>query len=290
MDNSGVVTQSPSAGQVGYPVKLVGRARTFASRLPLEAFTDLSNNSSTRVYMYCWIDSERGQGARVNYVSPDIAGSCGSSFPVGRGLKADNVKGRGQLAHEGEFSMTIHVRDNDPDLLKIMGCIRMKDDESDNTRTATLASSAVQLDRLLMGEEQYHTMYSQFDPGNYTEFVIRAVNAGDYANSDHGAQTSHPFIKLSPSSLWNIDVFQEAASGVSESMEAKRKMFRINPPNGLEALLEGETRCVKSHPPLPSCMLFLSLLLGTPAYALAPFLASPAGKWEEQRSNREPLP
>ena len=269
--------------QGSYPLRLVGRARTFASRLPVEAFTDLSSSSSTRVYMYCWIDSERGQGAHVNYVPLDIAGAYGRANAL-QAVGATNSRGD-PLAHEGEFTMTLFVQDNDPDLLKIMGCIRMKDDQSNNTRTATLAASAVQLDRLLMGEEQYHTMASPFDPGNYTEFVIRAANASDYANSENNPEVSAKVhIKLSRSKLWNMPQYREGMQKVQENMGAKMEACMVKPAEGGASFLDGETRY---DPPskVHSLVMFLTLFLGTPGYVLIA-----AGNSAEPRSSRGHLP
>lgn len=248
-------------------VMLEGRARTFVNRLAAEAVCDLGDNSHMRVYMYCWIDSERGQGAHVHYAPRDIALQPGS----GTGLQ--------DAQHDGEFSMGLHVLDNDPDLLKIMACMRMRDQETKNERTVTLAASAVQMDRLLMGEEQTLTMYSQFDPGNYTEVVIRASNANEFANCPHATPSVSgqplPLVKLSRSNLWDMGISDQVASEVSGNMQEKIQKYLMESPPGGQPFIPGLTRSapVSQNDPL----LFFSLFLGTPGYALTPLLAPQLG-------------
>lgn len=259
----------PARGMSGivqyHHVRLEGRARTFVNRLPADVVCDLTDGSPMHVYMYCWIDSERGQGARVHYSPCDIAASPGT---VGA-----------EIQHHGEFDLALHVLDNDPDLLKIMACMRMKDQETKNSRTVTLAASAVQLDRLLMGEEQKLTMYSQFDPGNYTEVVIRASNAQEFANcasAKAAGQEHRPLVKLSRSSLWDMDVSDQAVNGVSAAIVEKIQKYLMSAPPGGEPFIAGLTRsprrvaCIKP-------LVFLSLFLGTPGYALTPMFTPQLG-------------
>ena len=226
-----------------YPLQLVGRAKTFVARLPVNALEDLSGQD-LRVYIYCWIDSTRGQGGHVHYNPCDIASDS-----------------RVKPKHDGEFSVSVNVRESgDPDLIKIMACMRMKDQETKNTRNATLAVSAAQLDRMLTGEEQALTMFDQFTPGNYTEVRIWVANAADFANhasTPVGSQL--PRISFRRSSLWDIEtVFRPAVTSASNSIMSVLVSNRMEPTEGGAPFLSGLTRFVY----------FLSLFLGTPAYVL----------------------
>lgn len=251
------------AQKLYHHIKLEGMARTFVNRLPADVVCDLTDGSPMHVYMYCWINSERGQGARVHYSPFDIAAS-----PL-----AIQPETATTIQHHGEFDLALRVQDNDPDLLKIMACMRMTDQETKNPRTVTLAASAVQLDRLLMGEEQKLTMYSQFDPGNYTEVVIRASNAHEFANCASVSQAPpRPLVKLSRSSLWDMDVSDQAVGGVSASMVEKIQKYLMAAPPGGEPFVAGLTRW-PAQPFAP--LVFLSLCLGTPGYALTPILLAP---------------
>jgi hypothetical protein len=226
-----------------YPVQLVGRVKTFVARLPVNALEDLSGRD-LRVYIYCWIDSTRGQGGHVHYNPCDIA-----------------TEANKQPKHDGEFSISVNVRESgDPDLIKIMTCMRMKDQETKNTRNATLAVSAAQLDRMLTGEEQALTMFDQFTPGNYTEVRIRVANAADFANhasTPVGSQL--PRITFNRSSLWDIEtVFRPVVTSTSNSIMSVLVSNRMEPTEGGAPFLAGLTRLA----------FFLSLFLGTPAYVL----------------------
>jgi hypothetical protein len=226
-----------------YPLQLVGRVKTFVARLPVNALQDLSGQD-LRVYLYCWIDSTRGQGGHVHYNPCDIA-------------SGPNQK----PTHDGEFSISINVRERgDPDLIKIMGCLRMKDQETKNTRNATLAVSAAQLDRMLTGEEQALTMFDQFTPGNYTEVRIRVANAADFANHASAPVGSQlPRISFKRSSLWDIEtVFRPAVMSASNGIMSVLVSNRMEPTEGGAPFLSGLTRF----------FFFLSLFLGTPAYVM----------------------
>jgi hypothetical protein len=218
-----------------FQIQLEGRVKTFASKLPVNALVDVSGEA-VRVYLYCWIDDTRGQGAHVHYNPSHIA------------LEPTNPA----LRHDGWYSLTLSVRDGDPDLLKVMACMRMKDQETKNTRNATLAVGGALLARLLAGEEQCFTMQDQFMPGNYTEVVMRVANS-----EPSGGGLSQ--LSLSRSSLWDIDTVFEPV--VTENSNRIMNIFVSNhmqPTKGGAGFLGGLTRSV--------C--FLTLFLGTPAYVL----------------------
>ena len=227
-----------------YPVRLEGRVKTFAAKLPVDSLADLSGTcDGARVFLYCWIDQTRGQGAHVHYQSGHIAVD-----PVDSSVR-----------HNGWYCMDIRVRDGDPDILKVAACMRLKDQETRNTRNATLAVSGTQLDRLLMGEEQSFTMIDQFIPGNYTEVVMRATNASDYANHPAAAPGA-PRITLGRSSLWDIEtVFRPVVTNNSNRIMDILVTNKMHPTKGGAGFLAGMTRSVPC---------FITLFLGTPAYVL----------------------
>jgi hypothetical protein len=228
-----------------YPIRLEGRVKTFAAKLPIDSLADLSGGTldGARVFLYCWVDQTRGQGAHVHYQSSHLA-----SDPVDPALR-----------HNGWFCMDMSLRDGDPDILKVAACMRMKDQETNNTRNATLAVSGTQLDRLLMGEEQTFTMVDQFVPGNFTEVVMRATNASDYANHP-GAHPGAPRISLSRSSLWDIEtVFRPVVTDNSNRILDILVSNKMKATKGGSGFLAGMTRSVPC---------FITLFLGTPAYVL----------------------
>lgn len=235
-----------------YPLNLEGKMRTFVGRMPVEALVDISDGSDISVFLYCWASPGRGQGGRAHYAPCDIATNLGAPAP----------------SHTGDFKLVLNLRQGDPDLLKLTACIRMKDVQTSSKRTATLAASAVQLDRLLAGEELSATMYDQFIVGNYTEVVIKASNASDYANFRGGVGdglTSLPLISLSRSRLWDIDKSDQEVVGVSNNIQQAMAAHGVQHSPGGNQFSSGMTR-------YPKALLFLSLFLGTPAYVLCPFV------------------
>jgi hypothetical protein len=160
------------------------------------------------------------------------------------------------------------IRDGDPDLLKVMACFRMKDNETNNRRTTTLAASAVHLGKLLETGEQRHTMYSQFDMGNYVELLVRVTNASQQSSSMMGERAAHPpLVRLQRSALWDVKEMAQDAQDVSSSMRSSMNKYAMKDPPGGASFRLGETRC-DFVAPLPTPLLFLCLCLGTPAYSL----------------------
>ena len=260
MDTSGVAGQGYA---MEYPVTLAGQMRTFVGRMPVEALVDLSDGADIGVYLYCWASPRRGQGGHAHYAPCYIASGLDANQP--------------RPSHVGDFSLVLNLRDGDPDLLKITACIRMKDEQTSSKRTGTLAASAVQLDRLLAGEELSLTMYDQFIVGNYTEMVIRATNASDYANFKGGlgvgdGLSALPLINLQRSRLWDIEKSDKDVVAVSNNIQASMTAHGVLHTPGGAQFSSGLTRYGKA-------LLFFSLFLGTPAYALCPLFQrdGPAG-------------
>lgn len=237
-------------------LELEGETKVFLGGLAVDSLVDLSVSDSS-VWVYAWVDGTRGAGAHAVFQPPDIAQDPSSS-PY----------------HNGTFRLSIPLRIDgvpEPDLLKFMSCMRMKDRKTKNRRDFTLAASATQLDRLLQGEEQAFTMYDQFVDGNYTEVRLRAVNAASFLQ---GAAQRVVFRR---SALWDIETdFKSVVSDVSNNMMASVLRLQMQPTEGGAPFAQGLTRFV----------VFLSLFLGTPAYAL--LLLSPAGSSAAPSSARAP--
>jgi hypothetical protein len=232
-----------------HTIQLVGRVKSFVDALPMNSIADLSG-SNLRVYLYCWIDPERGEGGHVHYAPCDIAGN--PQAPV----------------HDGEFSIPLRIRDKDPDLLKVLCCMRMKDEESRNTKNYTLAVSATQLDRLVAGEEQAFTMYDQFNPANYTEVRMGVANPPPQG------------ITFTRSALWDIEGdFKSVATDISNNIMSNIVTNHMQSTEGCDLFTAGLTRYV------PTPLVFLSLFLGTPAYTLMT-----AGSLGGPSSTRRPAP
>ena len=223
-------------------LELEGETKVFVSGLPVDSILDLSASDSS-VWVYAWVDGTRGAGAHAIFQPMDIAAKDSSG---------------NTCYHNGTFRLTLPLRTDgtaEPDLLKFMACMRMQDCKTKNRRDFTLAASATQLDRLLQGEEQAFTMYDQFVDGNYTEVRLRAVNASSFGGSGAGGSR----VVFRRSSLWDIESdFKSVVSDVSNSMMASVLRLQMQPPEGGAPFAQGLTRCV----------VFLSLFLGTPAYAL----------------------
>jgi hypothetical protein len=242
------VASGPTTGVVvEYPLKLQGTVRLFTNNLPMDSFINLSNPGDHQTYTYCWIDGTRGSGAHVAFAAQGAP---------------------------GVFNLNINLRQEDPDLLKMQACMRMRDENTNNLRTVTLAVSAVDLGKLLSGEEDHIVMCDQFIEGNYCELTIRLTNASDYANfkgpqAEKGlgllpVASTKPFIQLKPSSLRSLKDINEQVTTVSSRFIDAMGRFNVSMAKGGAPFYRGVTRSV------PTPVLFLSLMLGTPAYVFCP--------------------
>jgi hypothetical protein len=224
-----------------YPLRMEGTARLYTCNLPMDTFVDFSDPKDHQSYTYCWIDGERGRGGHISFPTPGTS---------------------------GVFKLDINLRQGDPDLLKTQVSMHMRDQNTNNFRTVTLAVSAVDLSKLLAGETDRVVMYDQFVPGNFCDLSIRATNASDYANFQAAtavsASTTKPLLQLRPSSLRNLKIINDQVKSVSDQFVDAMGRFNVAMAKGGEPFYRGVTRC----PPAP--VLFFSLMLGTPAYALFP--------------------
>ena len=228
-----------------YPLRMEGTARLYTCNLPMDSFVDFSDPKDHQSYTYCWIDGERGRGGHISFPTPGTS---------------------------GVFKLDINLRQGDPDLLKTQVSMHMRDQNTNNFRTVTLAVSAVDLEKILAGETDRVVMYDQFVPGNFCDLSIRATNASDYANFKAAATASElglilgpkPLLQLRPSSLRNLKIINDQVKSVSDQFVDALGRFNVAMAKGGEPFYRGVTR----SPPAP--VLFFSLMLGTPAYALFP--------------------
>jgi len=246
-----------------HQIHLTGQARHFIMRVPCDLLRDMSDKSKTSMFLYCWMDSKRGQGAHVQY----------DPVAMEKGLSSDPTS----PCHTGVFSMTIPVMSNDLDLLKIMSCVRIKDETTGNYRTDVVACGAVRMDRLLMGCEEKVQLTSVFDSGACTEVHVRASNADQFENSraallpvDDFSSGSLPRITFRPSVMWRMDELCSMVDLASDTLTLQMDKCNIKGPDGGSTFLEGKTRW--SVRALNHCLCIFSIFLGTPGYALAPLL------------------
>lgn len=275
--------QAPARVGQTYTLHLQGQSRTFVMRLPVDLVCDLTDTSNTSMFVYCWIDSERGVGAHVHYAPVDMAASLGDGTDFAH-------------CHTGGFEMDIEIRaDDEIDLLKAMSCIRIRDPATGNYRTDVVACGAIKLDHLLMGHDVSQTLDSVFDNYNRTDLRVCATNAHMFANSHSElvSQGSHslPMIRFRPSSLWRMSELEESVNLTCDTLKLQMDRCKIKGPRGGEQFLLGKTRSGARF--LDRCICFFSLCLGTPGYALAPLLTplppcSPAGSSAAPPSTRAP--
>lgn len=243
-----------SKSVVDYPLHIEGTARLYTCNLPMDTFVDFSNPKDHQSYTYCWINGDRGAGGHISFPTP---GTC------------------------GEFKVDLSVRQGDPDLLKTQVSMHFRDENTKNFRTSTLAVSVVDLCKLLEGGEDRVVMYDQFVQGNFCDLTFRLTNASDYANykGDSGVGRSvstrpKSFLNLKPSALRGLKDINEQVNSVSQHFVDAMGQNNVAMAKGGEPFYRGVTRFV------PQPLLFFSLMLGTPAYALFPLQSGV--RWEER--------
>jgi hypothetical protein len=220
-----------------YPLDLSGSAQLFTANIPEECLTDMSEKGEQRVFLYFWLDRDRGCGASVDY------------------------------AKAGSFRKTIGILPEELDLLKIQAKICMRDNQTSNYRTVTFATSSTPLEPLVKGEEVQCTMRDQFNDGNFARIKIKATNAHEFANYSGAALAAsgaenRPLIRFKRSALWDIAEYNQALAGLSMQIQSNMQANSIKAPPGGSMFADGISRSA----------LFLAFMLGTPAYTLTPWL------------------
>jgi len=206
-----------------YNVNLKGSVSIFASKIPEEAICDFTDYEERTVHLYGWINKDRGSGTQVQYTNQSA----------------------------GLFSLSIPVKDEDVDLLKLQACSRVKDPETGNIRTITLAVSAVQLDKLLEGKTITSTMHDPFTPENAVVVTISAENASAFANCNADSNRSKglndgpsdlPLIRFQRSVLWDISQINYEVEKISEYVQNNMKINNTKSPPGGELFASGISR------------------------------------------------
>lgn len=232
-----------------HTVRLVGKARVYASFLPVDKIEPMADGSSDKkFFMYGWVNSGVGFSSLVTGPYDDDGGS---------------------------FAMDVDLTDHQSPWLKLHASVRTKDQQTSNVRTFTLSAGCSDLRKLVSGEEDSFCMNDQFMEGNYVQVKLRAANSHDYRN--HPASSGDmgkPLIVFGSSALEKIEASNKIMARISNDIQRNMAMNKISVATGAENFMKGMTRSVPATPP-PSAQLFLSLFLGTPAFALMPLYLQP---------------
>ena len=221
-----------------YPIRLEGTVRPYVCNIAEDQLIRFSGpDCHVQVFCLAWMDKHRGELAHV-------------AFPSGGGA--------------GNFALGMDLHEHDSRHLKVQVSMRIRDEETNNVRTITLAVSASDLTTLLQGQSDSFRMYDQFTDGNYVDITLRIKNATDYANHPQSLAGS-PLITLGPSALDNIGALNASMAQVSAHVNANLATNSVCIPAGAMPFKKGMTRSV---PPLPFPLFFFSLCVGTPAYSL----------------------
>lgn len=164
----------------------------------------------------------------------------------------------------GSFALSLNIRDQDPDAVKLQFCMRMPDPETGNRRTAELYTTYTDMNTLLTGAEDRLKVVNQFTSENRADVVVTMSNAKDFRNHASNAQDmSKPLLRLSRTNLRLLHQVNQDAIAVSHSMRKTLNRNKLAMSPGGNPFEDGMTR----YSP-PSAALFVALFLGTPAYSL----------------------
>ena len=233
-----------------HTVRLEGRARVYASFLPVDRIDPgVAQATDKQFYMYGWVNSSAGVSSLVTGPYDDDGGS---------------------------FAMDLDLADHESPWLKLHASVRTKDQQTSNVRTFTLSVGASDLRKLLSGEEDSFCMKDQFIEGNYVRVKLRSVNARDFANHPAGG-SGKPLILFGASALEKIEQSNRIMNRISADIQRNMSLNKILTAKGADNFMQGMTRSV----PLLQPQLFVSLFLGTPAYALLPLYPQPRVRGED---------
>ena len=207
--------------------------------IPVNSLVDLTAKGTHTVYLCSWLNGQQGKSCDVLF-SPD-----------GKGV--------------GTFRFDLDCRIDDFDALKVQATMRMRDQETSNLRTVPLCSSYACMNTMLCGEEDAFRMRHPFVSGEFGDIAIRISNAKDFRNHPASvSMDSKPLFALKASNIGRIvelnKMFAEVSGGIQQNIrDSKAKI-----PRGVGTMVDGLSR----YTPPPPAVLFLSLMLGTPAYIL----------------------
>jgi hypothetical protein len=203
------------AGKSSHSLKFNGVVRVYTCDIPDDSIVDLSENGVYSVYVTCWIDSQRGKSAYV-------------SFP--------------NRSHPGTFSLELDVKDGDPEKLKLQLCMRMRDEETGNRRTAELSTSYACLQTMLKGDIDEFIMPDEFSPGNKAQIAISISNAAEFRNYPGMSEDMQkPLLQLVESKIDSIQKFNAHCNMVSAVIGTNNGANRTRMPPGGDAFENGTT-------------------------------------------------
>ncbi len=169
---------------------------------------------------------------------------------------------RGKSAHVvfppgggvGVFRVDLDFRDDDTDKLKVQLSMRMQDPQSANRRTVPLTTSCACVATMLTGMTDEFRMPDQWMEGNFVNVSMRILNHRDFRDRP---------LRLQPSKLGRLPEFNNHVKRVSDAFEANNVLNKTQFLHGADSMRDGSSRCLP-----PTALVFLALVLGTPAYAL----------------------
>lgn len=248
-----------------HPIQIEGKATLYVSGMPEKIIETCEGElPGMKMFMYGWIDSERGASGRVSFPASD------SENPAPRNERSLERKPRpydDDMPKEGDgcadqdngtgtFMLSLNVRDGDPKYLKLQASVRVRDPESRNKRNFNVAVSCADLTRMLQGQEETFIMTDQFMPGNYVDVSMRVTNACEYRNHlSHADDMEKPLITFGPSALDKIAAWNAIVERVSNELVQNLQKNQITMSAGTEAFRDGITwyvrlRCYNPRTPL----------------------------------------
>lgn len=206
--------------------------------IPIESLVDLSEKGTHTVYLCSWISGRKGKSCDVHFP------------PEGKGV--------------GSFRFDLDCGPDEFDALKIQATMRMRDQDTGNLRTVPLCSSYACMNTMLRGDEDSFRMRHPFAAGEFGDITVRISNATDFRNHPSSASmVSKPLLELKPSNVHRIVELNKTFSEVSGGIQQNIRDSKAKIPRGVGTMTDGLSR----YAPSPA-LTFVSLMLGTPAYAL----------------------
>lgn len=230
-----------------YPIEIEGKATLFVSGMPEEIITTCGGElPGMKMFMYGWIDSERGASGHVSFPATDDNETPthrnGSLLERKPGAPNGNQGVDQKSQGSGTFMLSLNVRDGDPKYLKLQACVRVRDPESKNKRNFNVAVSCADLAKMLEGEEESFIMQDQFTPGNFVDVSMRVNNASDFRNHvSHKDDAEKPLITFGPSALDKIAAWNDIVSRVSNELVQNLQKNKITMSPGSEGFKDGIT-------------------------------------------------
>jgi hypothetical protein len=245
--DASAATDSPQS--IGYSpmhtLEIEGRIALFVKGMPEEFISAMGGDlPGMNVFMYGWINGERGVSSLVSFPKPDGNDShSGASHELGKAsdAKSEHIRSVDKKS-AGKFRMSLDVLDGDPKYLKLQACVRVKDPESHNIRNFNVAVSCADLVRMMHGQEDSFTMTDQFIEGNAVDVAMRVVNADQFRNhASCSGDLDKPLIKFGDSALDKIGKWNEIVERISCGLMKSMNENKISTSAGCENFKMGIT-------------------------------------------------